>query len=351
MHVKPCLKIRPIDRMMVLLVCTGLLSCDPHSGESNIDDSHAMQPASAEGFQHCEDYPDFNPMMAYNEVVPPLGWGQAFRADGSQHNFSFEDFFCGESYVDKHILIFVIGAGWCQACSRLVETSIDPIAGELVSALGAELVYLQIQDTQRLQSGNQAAYRHFLRLIGDGPGWRVGDLDTMIRDGESMMPAPGFITRQSSLPVLPAVWVIRKLITMDREQDWSDPPLPPFQGECEEGEDEETAQLTNNVAEDATIIEPGIFVGGICDSEPDFYAFDIDGSWRFQLEHDPLQGDLDLVLWDHDLGRAALDDDGRIIGSFSAENVETLSGEGPSLVQVRGFGGSSATYTITLESR
>ena len=99
------------------------------------------------------------------------------------------------------------------------------------------------------------------------------------------------------------------------------------------------------------MIEAGVYSGGICDSEPDFYAITIDGPWVVRLEYDIRQGDLDLVLWDRQSDVAALDDDGRIIGSFTAENVETLTGGGPDFVQVRGYGGASAPYTITLEAR
>ena len=198
-------------------------------------------------------------------------------------------------------------------------------------------------------------------------------MDTVMRQGDEMIPAPRFISRQANLPVLPAIWVIRKrdmriiatrqlawmarpgelplaLIAMDPEQDWSDPPLPPFQSQCEEGDEEETPETTNNVFEDATVIEPGLHTGGICDVEPDFYAFDLAGPWHFRLAFDAGQGDLDIVQWDPQRGRAALDADGRIIGSFNGEGEETLRGEGPAIVQVRGYGGASAAYTITLEA-
>ena len=51
---------------------------------------------------------------------------------------------------------------------------------------------------------------------------------------------------------------------------------------------------------------------------------------------------------DRDRDAAALDENGRIIASLSAESPERLSGEGPATIQIRGYGGSSATYTLTL---
>jgi len=325
-------------------------------------------------FEQCEQYPPYDHTMAYGEVVPPIGWSQAYRADGTRQDFSLETFFCGAPYRDTKTLILVIGAGWCQACARLIETFIDPIANTLTNQLDAELVYLEIQDTQYQPADNDFSYRHLQRLINDGPGWRVGDLDTLIRDGSQMTSAPRFISRQMNLPILPAVWVIRKrdmriiatrelawqsrpgelpleLIAMDPEQDWSEPPLPPFRNQCAEGDEEETNDTLNNRMQNAMRIETGIYTGGICDREPDFYTFDIEGPWIFSLTHDIRQGDLDIVLWDAQKDLAALDSTGRIIGSFTAENVETLSGEGPAIVQIRGYGDASARYEITLETR
>ena len=202
----------------------------------------------------------------------------------------------------------------------------------------------------------------------------MGDLDTMIRDGDEMAPNPRYISRQNNLPVLPAVWIIRKrdmrviatrerawrsrpgelplaLIAMDPEQDWSDPPLPPFRNQCQAGDEEETSETTNNTVQDATALVAGVFKGGVCDIEPDFYRFDIEGSWALTLEFDVRQGDLDLILWDHQSNTAAVDGNGRVIGSFTAGNIETLAGEGPAYVQVRGYGGASAPYALTLEAR
>lgn len=327
----------------------------------------------SDAFERCEAYPDFNLVMGYNAVVPPIGWYQAYNRAGQVTPFSFEHFFCGAAYTEKTTLILVVGAGWCQSCARLVQKHIDPIADNLMENLGVELVYLEIQDAQYEAADSQFAYRHLNSLIDDGPGWRVGDADTLIREGEHMVPAPQFIARQDNLPVLPALWVIRKrdmriiatrelamrarpgelpleLIAMDPEQDWSEPPLPPFRSQCDPGDEEESEGQTNNVFGDATPMSVGSFTGGICDPEPDFYTFDLDGSWRVSLQHDTWQGDLDLVLWDTETNTAALGDDGRVIGSFTANDIETLVGSGPAVILIRGYGGASARYTLTLEA-
>ena len=330
-------------------------------------------PIPLEMFTRCPDYPRFNLAMGYDQVAPPIGWTGAYRADGERTPFSFEAFFCGERYAHQRTLVLFIGAGWCQSCARLIETYLNPMAPTLTEELGVELVYLELQDEHGAPADSQFARRHLAQLIGDGVGWRMGDLDTVIRQDGEMVPAPRFISQQANLPVLPAIWVIRKRdmrviatrqlawmarpgelpltsIAMDPEADWSSPPLPPFQNRCGEGDEEETDETTNNVFEEATIIGAGVHTGGICDRAPDFYAFDLAGPWHFRLAFDPRQGDLDVVQWDPQRGRAALDTNGRIIGSFNGEGVEALRGEGSAIVQVRGYGGASAAYTITLEA-
>jgi hypothetical protein len=359
-----------VASLVALTFTFAIMGCETEPSDS-VDNN---VPSQLGVFERCENYPAFDLDMAYNEVVPPIGWSGAYLNDGRQEPFSLEAFFCGEAYEDKRSLVLVIGAGWCHACARLIQNYINPVARQLTSDMDAELVYLDIQDTQYMAANSDFAYRHLGRLIDEGPGWRVGDLDTMIRDGDEMEPTPGFITRQTNLPVLPAVWVIRKrdmriiatrelawqarpgelplsLIAMDPEQEWSDPPLPPFQSQCQQGDEEETEDTTNNVVENATVIDIGVHSGGICDSEPDFYSFDIQSPWQLSLTHDTGVGDLDLMMWDQSNNLAALDEDGRIIGSFTADNIETLTGEGPAFVQIRGYSGSSAPYTLTLKPR
>ena len=150
-----------------------------------------------------------------------------------------------------------------------------------------------------------------------------------------------FMTRPGELPF--------ELIAMDPEQDWSEPPPPPFDNLCQEGDEEERQEKTNNVVADATFIEPGEHTGGICDVHPDFYTFSSEGEWRFTLEFDANQGDLDLALWDKDTDTGIKGDDGNLVGSFGTDNVETLTGEGSAFIKVYGYNGESAGYTIRLE--
>ena len=346
----------------------------PDADFTSSSDSTSTTPStiSLEGFETCELYPEYDPVMAFGNVVPPLGWADAYQGELQRTNFSFENVFCGEEYSQKRTLILVIGAGWCEACARLVELNIAPIAFELTRELDAEVVYLEIQDGNWQPADNEYANRHLSALIEDGVGWRVGDADTLIRDNGEMVTAPRFIARQPNLGVLPEVWVIRKrdmrviasrdlawmsrpgelplrMIASDPEQDWSQPPLPPFRNQCEDGDDEETDTQTNDVADDAMALTLGELSGGICTASPDFYALEVDGPWRLQLTHDIRQGDLDLLLWDRETNSAAVNENGEVIGSQTAENTETLIGDGPGIVQVLGFGGSSARYTLTLE--
>jgi hypothetical protein len=266
----------------------------------------------------------------------------------------------------------MIGAGWCTSCSQLTRTYLNPRALNLTENLGAEIVYLEIQDTDGLSADNEFAYLHLQHLIDNGVGWRVGALSTVIRSGDQMISAPHYISSQESLPHLPNMWVIRKrdmriiatrdlafmarpgelpleLIAMDPEQDWSDPPPPPFYNQCKEGEDEETAEEPNNVIENATLIEPGEYTGGICDSEPDFYTVALQREWRFTLDFDSTEGDLDLALWDKEKNTIRMDDEGNRVGSFGSGNRESVTGEGPALIKVYGYNNNSANYMIKLQ--
>ena len=325
----------------------------------------------ARDFRLCADYPTFKREFVYGQVVPPIGWANAYRGDGSQTDFSFENFYCSDDYADRTVLILMIGAGWCQACSRLIQAYIDPQADELTNTLGAELIYVEIQDAQWEAADNRFAYEHLRKLINDGVGWRVGDLETLIRDGESMKTAPKFLTRQPNLMV-PGVWVIRKrdmrliatrdlalmsrpgelplaLIAADPEKDWRRPPPPPFKNECSAGDDEETSGALNNQPDQATPLTPGTYTGGICDENPDFYSILTAGTWRLTVDIDRDLADLDVMVWDPENNTAAMDESGMFIGSFGSSQVETLTGEGPTLVKVFGLDGSSSAYTIRLD--
>ena len=325
-------------------------------------------------FVRCDDYPAYNSAIGFNRVVPPLGWSQAFLNDGTSIPFNFEDFFCGQRYEDRRILILVIGAAWCRSCARITKRHVNPLAVELTEDLGAEIVYVELQDGQYQAATSAFAYRYLQSLIEGGPGLRVGDADTLIRQGRAMVSRPSFLAQQDDLPVLPAVWVIRKrdmriiatrelamqsrpgelpltAIALNPEGDWRAPPQPNFQNQCREGDEEETAGMTNNVVDNATVIGWGIHSGGVCDYEPDFYTFSVEGPWRLRLQHDISEGDLDLVLWDRETDRAALGEDGRIIGSLTSNNEEILTGEERAWVQVRGYAGASASYTLILERR
>ena len=323
-------------------------------------------------FERCPNYPEYNMRMDFGEVAPPIGWTEAYRGDGTKQHFSFENFFCGEEYADKSILIFIISAGWCQPCSRFAQSYLNPRAPNLTENLGVEIVYLEAQDTMGEPADNRFAYRHLRDLIDDGPGWRVGDLNTVIRQGEEMVEVPNYMQMQPAITGFPTVWVIRKsdmriiadrsiammnrpgelpfeLIAMDPLADWRVPPPPPFNNLCEEGDEEEVEEETNDTIRDATFIEAGMHSGGICNIYPDFYTFTPDGAWRFTLEFDGGQGDLDVVLWDKRNDTAVIGEDGNPVGSFSTGNVETLTGEGRSFIQVFGYNGASAPYTIHLE--
>ncbi|MEE2786347.1 MAG: Ig-like domain-containing protein [Myxococcota bacterium] len=222
------------------------------------------------------DYPQNTGQFAFGEVVPPVVWNNAYRPDGTQYDFGLAQFFCAPNYSESRILVLMVGAGWCGPCSDYTKNVLNPIAEDLIMA-GAEIVYIEAEDSQYQPAPSRFAFQHLRVLIGDGPGIRVGDADTFLMDENGQRrAAPSFVQEQSLLEAFPSVWVVRRrdmrliadqnrsnfylplaLIAADPERDWSAPPPPPFRSNCEEGEEEELTE---------TRCEP-LFVGVQCMSD------------------------------------------------------------------------------------
>jgi len=312
------------------------------------------------------DYPANDGSILFQQTFPNLMWRDAYLPDGSQANFSMAQFYCSPRYAEKNTLIVVLGAGWCSPCSHFTQNILDPQSQDLI-AMGAQILYLEAQDTDFNLADNRFAFRHIGNLIEEGPGVRVGDKDTLAPgpDG-SWMEAPGYVQGQDIVTGFPSVWVLRKrdmnliadqgrsnfylpfsLIVADPEADWSDPPPPPFMSNCEEGEEELTEP--NDTAADATRIEPGTYEGGICTGEPDFYRFVINGPWRATLDFDAEEGDLDMYVFNKRTGEAVRDENGMAVGSNGTGNQEVIDYQGPAILIVFGYNRSSANYTLTVE--
>ncbi|MBV70891.1 MAG: hypothetical protein CMH52_06025 [Myxococcales bacterium] len=312
-------------------------------------------------------YPANNGQIAFMEVFPDLFWKDSYLPDGTQVNFSMRHFHCSPRYADKETLIIVLGAGWCGPCSRMTRDILNPRAPELVD-MGAEILYLEAQDTNYELATSRFAYRHIGSLIDQGPGVRSGELDTQIYTADStLMDVPGYVQGQPIVTGFPSVWVLRKrdmrliadqgrsnyylpfeLICADPEADWSNPPPPPFRSNCEEGDEELTEP--NNTAQEATRIEPGVFEGGICDAEPDFYRFTIAGPWRARLEFDSSEGDLDMLVYDKRSEQPVLDENGRALLSNGTGDEEEIVHENAAILMIYGYNRTSTPYTLTIEA-
>jgi hypothetical protein len=147
---------------------------------------------------------------------------------------------------------------------------------------GAEILYIEAQDSQFQPAPSRYAFQHIRGLIDAGPGIRVGDADTyLMAENGSRMAAPEFIQDQMLLEAFPSVWVVRKrdmrliadqnrsnfylplsLIVADPDIDWSDPPPPPFRSNCLEGEDEELLDTECQAS----------FMGDVCVGDDDCMA-------------------------------------------------------------------------------
>ncbi|MEE2755272.1 MAG: Ig-like domain-containing protein [Myxococcota bacterium] len=312
-------------------------------------------------------YPANNGQIAFNEVFPDLFWEASYLPDGTQINFSMRHFHCSPRYADKETLIIVLGAGWCAPCSRMTRDILNPRALDLLE-LGAEILYLEAQDTNYELATTRFAYRHIGSLIDQGPGIRSGELDTQIYTADgTLMDVPGYVQQQAIVTGFPSVWVLRKrdmrliadqgrsnyylpfeLICADPEADWSDPPPPPFRSNCEEG-DEELSE-PNNTAQEATRVEPGVFEGGICDAEPDFYRFTISGPWRARLEFDSSEADLDMLVYDKRSQQPVLDENGRALLSNGTGDVEEIVHQDAAILMIYGYNRTSTSYTLTIEA-
>lgn len=313
------------------------------------------------------DYPTNNGRVAFGEVVPDMMWSEAYLPDGTRTEFSLSQFYCSSRYADKTTLILVLGAGWCGPCSHFTANILNPQSEELVN-MGAQILYLEAQDTDFNLATSQFAFRHIGDLIQEGPGIRAGEQDTQVRQADgSWAPTPGFVQGNEIVTGFPSVWVFRKrdmtmiadqgrsnfylpfgLIVADPEADWSDPPPPPFRSNCEDGDEELTEP--NDTAQQATRIMPGTYEGGICNAEPDFYRFVINGPWRATLEFDSGEGDLDMYVFDKITGEPLTDENGMAVGSNGTGDVEMVEHSGPAILIVLGYNSSSANYSLNVEA-
>ena len=318
---------------------------------ATLDDLSATATLSAD----CP-YPDNNDVLGYDLIMPNVGWDGAFMPDGSQASFFLRDFFCSSAYAEFNSVMLYIGAGWCPACRSYLQ-NLRPVIPQ-IEAAGVLTVFINTQDANYNPANTEYTNRYMDGMIGPGVGIRAGDSDTR--------PTAGFFHYSPVITALPSVFVVRKRdmrviaeqarsdfilpyidIGHDPEADWSDPGTPPFIPQCDESDEE--VYEPNNTREQAAVLEPGSFDGGICDLEPDFYRINLSGPWRLTIEFSHDVGDLDLNVW-HIIRDEPMTVGTEPIGSTSSTDNESFEYDGRATVRVSGYQRSSSPYRLTLEA-
>ena len=288
-----------------------------------------------------------------------FAWNAMYH-DGTPVIFDLYDFHCNdEAYGSYETMLFLITTDWCPNCPAYISW-IDALSDQLEEA-GMLIFFLDVQDTQGNTTYTPSSNEHIGRYTPNGSGIRAGDGDNTQPDGVmtsgliEYFPT-SFVLRRSDMTLiadqrdtsyyLPLVEIAR-----EPNADWSSPPqpgiVPDLPSNCDEA-DEESFE-PNNSSDEAGALEAGVTVeGGVCDSQPDFYAIDIEGDWTLTLEFSTSVGDLDVYVWDDDSQAPMQGDDGSAIGSESTTDDETFSHSGPATVMVYGFRGATAPYALSV---
>ena len=307
------------------------------------------------GNEH-RDYPEAGQFVDLGAVMPNVGWANAYQPDGTMVEFTMEKWLNDPEYAHFNSIAFILGTGWCPACPDYIA-HVNSISGTL-TANNMMIVYIEAEDNSYNPATSEFARDFVNDHIGDGPGLRVGDADTM--------PAAGTMIRSPVVQSFPSGWVVRRSDMMviasqhasqyilPFEQIAADPESGEWNGQpsiepnCGE-EDEETYEGSNDDPRTAPSLEAGTtFDGGICGVAPDFYKIDIEGGWRADLEFSHSIGDLDLYLWDLEKGEIAKDENNRPIGSDSITDNESFEYEGPAVLMIFGYDYNTTTYTFSV---
>lgn len=331
----------------------------PYGGAAKVRAELDGQMAELDVSVDC-DYPRYPANIRLGQAVAPVKWDVAFREDGTEIEFDFRKAMCSVEYKDVNAFLLIANAEWCAPCIQEIRR-IGPEAQELLDQ-GGMLLYIVIQNLEYRPATSQSANRHIGRLVGpDSPGIRMGGGEAVPQsffDNPAIIQAfpTTFVVRKSDMQVIADSRALNyhldpyfPAILADLEQDWRDPAasvMIPFDSNCEAGDDE--AGEPNDMAGQATPIAPGTYEGGICTAAPDFYRIETEGPWTFTVNFSHAQGDIDIALWDEATNNVARVN-GQPVQSAGTADFETISGNGPGVVIVVGYGGASATYSVTLE--
>lgn len=310
-------------------------------------------------FEKSCAYPQFPGGFVLGQVAPPVGWEGAWFGDGrsvTQKAFSFEDLFCDAEYDHVRTVVIVFGAGWCGACTAFAQR-LDADR-ESLARLGAMPLFVEFEDENYEPAGTEWAQRHLTRIIGNGPGVRVGDADT--KPSGQFFTASGII--RGGIPVVVVLRTSDMKVIYDSngvegpvrlmdvlaepEKDWTAGDPEGFRSNCLAGGEEDSEP--NNTPAQAAPLAPGSVRGGICDEHPDYYRIDHEGAWDLTLNFSHVTGDLDVYVWDVDEDKPLLGADALPVGSATLDDNESFQWQGPAIIQIIGHDYASAGYLLTL---
>lgn len=323
--------------------CTG----EPEPGEP--DDTAAVEP---EGPPPCE-YPESTALTGVGSVIANTTWEGAFNGDGSQFDFSLEEFHCSEDYAQYDTILFIIVTEWCPNCPGYL----DLVAGQLTELqnAGTLVVVADVQDRSYAMPTSDMAHAYVSGYQGSLDVVRVGDASAVpqgtIALSSIFQSVPNaFFVRKSDMQVIATqesspYYLPLVDIASDPTADWSNPGPPAFAANCTEEDEEDSEPNDEPLA--AAPLAPGVLEGGICNARPDYFTIDIEGDWELLLEFTHAEGDLDVYVVDNQ-GQPLTEAGGAPIGSDSISDNESFSHAGPARIMVYGYQAASTTYTLTL---
>lgn len=283
------------------------------------------------------------PFNGIGDVLPLLDFSGAM-ADGSPLSTTMEDLYCQTPEAEVTSFVFILATEWCPNCPSYIGAVASQL--DVLEANGAKVFFVDLQDRNYGAASHAAADTYFSNYLGPTRGTRVGAaaFENALDNIWSSVPN-GFVVRRSDLAVVAHqqssnTRLNYQALTANPERDWGFG-AGPGDGPSICGDDE--ASEPNNTPAQAAALPWGDAVdGGICDSEPDFYAIGEEGPWRVDLFFDHAVGDLDIE---------ALDASGERIGlSESPNDNEQLDGTGPATLRIYGWQGAQAPYRLRLTS-
>jgi len=320
----------------------------PGADAGAMQDSGSTTPDASEPPPVDCDYPMAGRDLVLGQTMPAFAWRSAIDENGNDAPFSMQEFFCDDTkYGDYRSLLIVAGAGWCPNCPGYTRGVND--LREQVAAAGGLVLYIEGQDERRNPASTEWSNTYINSLIGSGagsPGLRIGEDDAE---------EPGWFFNQFS--AVPSVFIVRRsdmvvsfhsgingLLSPEGLPSKLNSLMPEIpEPVCGPG-DEESTEGANDMIETAPVLEPGSFMGGICEiGNGDYYKVETEGDWTIDLMFTHADGDIDIYLLDPANPMMAIG------SSDSTDDNEQLTGTGPGTVLVVAYPARTATniYQLT----